>query len=197
MSRSRSKRSAPKYQRAKLCALPFLLAVLGYVLVDQTSSDEDEAVPAAVAAPGLAVSAPQSRPASPAAETLAGRKDKLPTWSELASAHTAELNPFMPIAKEEQLMAAPPSLADHPPAPAPQLAENVVAEKAPAAEPAAPAVDVATLSQQPVRYFFQTNNRRVMLVGERLLSEGQTINRYTVTHLEPNRIELEPADNKP
>ena len=38
-------------------------------------------------------------------------------------------------------------------------------------------------------------HRRVMLVGDQLLSEGQTLNSYTVTRLEPDRIELEPASS--
>lgn len=199
MSRSKSKRGAPKYQRAKLAALPFLLAVLGYVLLP--ASDSEDAKPKV--ARGAA--AARQRPSAPidAHQQLNGQQTKLPDWSELASTRRPGCNPFLPITKEEEKQTPPPIPPEFrlPPVPPPQteIAAAEPAAEVPAEEDAhagASAVDVAALSQQPVRYFFQTSKRRVMLVGDQLLSEGQTLDSYTVTHLEPDRIELQPAGEK-
>ena len=200
MSRSKSKRGAPKYQRAKLAALPFLLAVLGYVLMPESESTDTKPKVAGNAA------ASRQRPSAltGANQQLNGQQAKLPDWSELASARRPRCNPFLPIAKEEEVKPTPPPIPPEfrlPPVPPPQpeIADAEPPAEAPTEEDAradASAVAVAALSQQPVRYFFQTSKRRVMLVGDQLLSEGQTLDSYTVTHLEPDRIELQPAGEK-
>lgn len=205
MSRSKSKRSAPKYQRAKLAVLPFLFAVLGYVLL--ADSDSEDAKPAATRVTARDASGSRQHSHTPAGgEQRGAQQAKLPDWSQLASepgsTPRSRCNPFLPIVKEEEekrgLPEIPASLQP-PQDPLPQ-AEVAAAGEPPAeaaAEPVAPAVDVATLMQQPVRYFFKTERRRVMLVGDQLLSEGQKLDSYTVTRLEPNRIQLEPASGKP
>lgn len=195
MSRSRTKRKAPKYQRAKLAVLPFLLAILGYVVLGGSESDTDDALMQAAQPKGLA--AARQRPASSGKEGPEAQPTKQADWSELTASRRAGCNPFLPIVKEEE-EAPPAALAElSMPTEDQPLATEIAQETEPSAVPAPapeePTVDVAALSRQPVRYFFQTDNRRVMLVGDQLLSEGQTLESFTVTRLEPNRIELEPA----
>lgn len=208
MSRSRQKRKQAKHQRAKLLLLPLLLAVLGYVLWPSGAGEEDTA--AAAIAPGansVQATAGQRGGSAPPPAPLAGKL--------LASATPGAVNDGTSLANKSQLPVAWPRVelsqlgkqspfaAAPVPKPAPadeessaesqatsQLAEAGEAEIE--AKPTAPALDLAELSKKPVHYYFQSNNRRVMLVGEHLLSQGQKLDTYTVKQLEPTRILLEP-----
>lgn len=196
MSRTRAKRKKPKNQKAKLCVIPLLLALLGYLLFSGTGSEEDAAAITASNTPG----ASEPTPAQPEAmkrtpQPPAGRK--LVTISAAAAANTQPITAW-PRADLSQVgkvspFASTPVVTPEPPAaetpPTEELANSGTAEIEPL--PPAPVLDLDQLSQQPVHYYFQSRKRRVMLLGEHLLSEGQSLENYTVKQLEPTRVQLE------
>jgi hypothetical protein len=200
MSRNRQKRKQAKHQKAKLFLIPLLLAVLGYLLLSGTGSEEDAAPITASKTPG------SNEPTAAHSETMNGTapaNTQPPAVRRLVStsagpavnsqaltawprADLSQLGKVSPFASTVITTPEPPAEESDP---TEELANNGTAEID--ALPPAPVLDLDQLSQQPVHYYFQSRKRRVMLLGEHLLSEGQSLENYTVKQLEPTRVQLE------
>ncbi len=187
----RSRRKEPKHQKAKLYLIPGLLLVLAYVLFNSSSS-ADEAPPPVSTTTASARSTPlQTSLAANQASTVDRAQ---PAWQRASLEKLVEVNPFLVPVKSKQANAP---TTDEPMALLEQIDSSIPAEtvvdETPVDNAQRPSIDWQALQEKPVKYYFQSSKRRIMLVDDQLLTEGQTIDQVTITHLSPNRIELLPA----
>lgn len=206
MSRSRQKRKQAKHQRAKLFVIPLLLAVLGYVLWPSAAKEDTTVATVTASADTVPATTGPRGVSTPPPAPIAGKLLTSTTPGAVndgtSIANKSQLPGAWPRVELSQLGKQSPFAAAPVPKPAPveeaTLAESQAASQSAVAgvpeievKPAAPTLDLAELSNKPVHYYFQSSKRRVMLVGEHMLSEGQTLDTYTVKQLEPTRIHLE------
>lgn len=150
MSSRRPRKPRPdRFRRFKLAAIPALLAVLGWVVIDNFAGESAIPLP-----PPLSKLA--TEPSVPDAVT----KKSVPRgWPEVGPELLNKLNPF----------------ADYryvsPTPPAAEVESQLVAK------PVAPTESYSTrlqrqLEGQPVHYVFESGARKVVLVGDALIEKG-------------------------
>lgn len=192
-SRRPRKKQEPKW---KLALIPILLAVLGGVLLNNyrrsapaatttvvKSTDRSESSQAstsqATAAQGLV-----SSKSAGGQDTTAGGSGKKPretAWPETPAEELGKVNPFESLAGRETSGTKP----NEPP----------VGQFVSTPRQTSPEAIKEQLEALPMRYYFQSGNRRVMMVGEHLITEGQQIGQdYVVRELRPDKIVVGSAD---
>ena len=150
MSKSK-KNKVDRYQKQKVAAIPLLLLVLGYVLWSNFRGDEDKAK-----------KLPQ---AQLAAKPKAGTNNttRAPAWPNSTVDFLSGPNPFASYRVFEQI--EEPALA------------NEDEEQSPLVEIEEPLIEQVgrQLANLPVRYMFKSQGRWVMMLGDRLIKEGDEV----------------------
>ena len=147
-----------KHAKLKLAAIPVLLAVLGYVLWDGLSGDTKRALPPPQLANSTTPQAPTvaKRPA-PAQVNAKTKTPKLPTVDIAA---LKSRNPFSDYRAKEQSDLE-------------QLDVNSLATTPQRVNPIAEVQQM--LANQPVTYRFESAQRKVLVVGDKVIESGRQL----------------------
>lgn len=149
MAKSRKKK-VDRYQKQKVAAIPILLLVLGYVLWSNLQEDKPT------------VPKPQVQQASAQPTTTSKTtKNKVPEWPQSGIEFLSGPNPFASYRKFEKE-----------PEPVVESSQTEVVEEV--KEPLIEQVG-RQLANLPMRYMFKSNGRWVMMLGDRLLTEGDDV----------------------
>lgn len=165
--RNRPKKAA-RNQRWKIALIPILLMVLLGVLYNNFRSTEPETELATPTKPGSVVDL--VRPS-------ADKQDLSPsglTWPEIELPEVGVINPFASLEKPhaESNSSTPDQDSK------PKLITAINHEQ-----------HVMQLSQEPLQYYFQAGDRRVMMVGNQVFTQGQPVSdHFVVERLEMDKI---------
>ena len=153
----RSKKNKPDpYAKQKVVAIPLLLVVLGYVLWSNSQGSGTKADPAAELANASPTVVAPSKPA------VANADDATTAWPEPVTDFLDGANPFASFRatkKQETKLV------------------TTIAPKIDKAEELRRAVSKLSdeLAAQPLRYFFQSGDRNVVMLGDRLYQNGDRL----------------------
>ena len=173
MIKTPNKSKTDKYARQKLAAIPALLLVLAYVIF---SGGESSKPVVSTATPALSAEhLASANPASPVVVLAdgngpAGKTKILSEWPEPDLNHLLAVNPFADSNMGRSAQSGK-LVSDR---------DQIVEETLGIAR---------TLEELPLKYSFQSGDRRIVILGDQLLEKGQSLNESTYVHdIQPGRL---------
>lgn len=152
-------KSEDKYQKYKIASIPVLLIILGYVLL--SPSDSSDTPPAIASAPATTPPAASTATTAIAPASAADGK-KMKAWPAPDLDVLTGSNPFINYNYSPT------------PNPAPQLV-STSAESATAPSNTHATDLIRSLSETPVNYVFQSSQRKLVMLGDRIYEKGEQI----------------------
>lgn len=166
------KKKVDRYQKQKMAAIPVLLLVLGFVLWSNFQGDK----------PAKPKPSPQQIATKPA---TAKNSKKTPDWPQTGIEFLSGPNPFASYRVLEQ------ELVD---------IEDVSPHETKKLTPEEPLIEQVgrQLAQLPLRYMFKSDGKWVMMLGDRLITEGEEVaDAIRVEKIEQGRMILKQRPSSP